>query len=68
MVERCSDKAEVGGSIPPSPTTLIYNGKSLGPVAQFGRAPALHAGGCRFKSDPVHNKNLDKIIKIDYFK
>lgn len=26
----------------------------IGPVAQLARAPALHAGGCEFKSHPVH--------------
>ena len=36
------------GSSPGAPA------KYFGPLAQLARAPALHAGGHRFKSDRVH--------------
>ena len=47
MVERYPDKIEVLGSIPSVPTNIWA--RSL-----IGRAPVLHTGGCRFKSDRVH--------------
>ncbi len=56
MVERVSDKDEVEGPIPSTPTHIslhLITDKQWA-VSSAGRVPVLHTGGQRFESATVH--------------